>query len=148
MKRPKPSRARRTAGMATVEFGLAFLLLWLLLGGTFRVGYSMYVYESLVSAVAGAARYAARVDFDSPGHAFVTNVKNMAVYGSPGTGTAALTPGLQTGNIGVTWTTDDQGVPLTITVSVTGYTVNALFQSFTWSGKPSVTVRYAGTYKT
>jgi Flp pilus assembly protein TadG len=140
-------RYKSTAGNAALELALTFMLLWTLLGGAFRFGYAMYVYESLVSAVAGAARFASRVDFDS-GHTFTTSVKNMAVYGSPTTGTAALAPGLTTANINVTWTTDATGLPLTITVSVTHYTINAVFQTFTWSGKPSMTVRFAGRYLT
>lgn len=137
----------RERGNAALEFALVLLLFAALLSGCFRFGYSIYVYESLVSAVAGAARYAARVDFDEPGHTFVNGVVNMAVYGSPAAGTVPLAPGLAPGNIAVTWTTDGKGLPLTITVSVTGYSVNALFQTFTWTGKPRVTVRYAGVYK-
>jgi Flp pilus assembly protein TadG len=133
--------------MAVVEFALAFGLLWLLLSGCFRLGYSIYLYQSLLNTVAGAARYAARVDFDEPNHTFVAGVKNMAVYGNPAGGTAALAPGLTPDNISVTWTVDAKGVPDTITVQVTAYGVNAVFQSFTWSGKPSVTVCYAGSYK-
>ncbi len=148
MKPPGSQRARGAAGSAAIEFALVFMLLWALLGGAFRLGYSMYVYESLVSAVGGAARYAARVDFDSPDHAFAAKVKNMAVYGSPTAGTAALAPGLQPANVSVTWTADDSGYPLTITVSIVNYTIDAVFQTFTWSGKPSVTVRFAGMYKT
>jgi Flp pilus assembly protein TadG len=140
-------RSRLRGGMAVIEFALAFGLLWMLLSGCFRLGYSIYLYQSLLNAVAGAGRYAARVDFDEPNHTFAGAVKNMAVYGNPAGGTAALVPGLTTGNISVTWTTDVKGVPDTITIKVTNYSVNAVFQSFTWSGKPSVTVCYAGSYK-
>jgi Flp pilus assembly protein TadG len=133
--------------MATVEFALVFGLLWLLLSGCFKLGYSIYVYQSLLNAVAGGARYAARVDFDEPNHTFVAAVKNMAVYGSPAGGTVPLAPQLAPANITVTWTLDAKGVPVTLTVSVTDYSVNAVFQSFTWTGKPSVTVCYAGSYK-
>jgi Flp pilus assembly protein TadG len=135
------------AGSAAIEFALVFGLLWMLLSGCFRLGYSIYVYEAVLNAVAGAARYAARVDFDEPNHTFVTGVQNMAVYGNPAGGTSPLAPGLATGNISVTWAYDAKSVPVTITLSVTGYSVNAVFQTFTWSGKPSVTVRYAGSYK-
>ncbi len=134
-------------GMAVVEFALAFGLLWLLLSGCFRLGYSIYLYQALLNAVAGAARYAARVDFDEPNHTFIGAVQKMAVFGNPAGGTAAQVPGLTTGNISVTWTVDAKGVPDTITVKVTRYSVNAVFQSFTWSNKPSVTVCYTGSYK-
>lgn len=142
------SRRAAKSGSATVEFALSFLLLWAFMSGAFRVGYSIYVYQSLVSAVASAARYAAHVDFDAAGHTFVTSVRNMAAYGSPTLGTATLAPGLGPANISVTWTTDDAGMPHTMTVSVVNYTVGAVFQTFTWNGKPSVTVRWAGRYLT
>jgi len=138
---------RRRSGMAVVEFALAFGLLWMLLAGCFRLGYSIYLYQSLLNAVAGAARYAARVDFDEPNHTFISGVQKMAVFGNPAGGTTAIVPGLATSNISVSWTVDTKGVPGTITVQVTGYSVNAVFQSFTWSGKPSVTVCYSGSYK-
>ena len=118
-----------------------------MLAGCFKIGYSIYLYQGLVSALAGAARYAARVDFDEPNHAFVQTIANVAVYGNPAGGSVPLAPGLTTGNIAVAWAYDAKSVPVTITISVTGYSVNALFQSFTWSGKPSITVRYAGSYK-
>jgi Flp pilus assembly protein TadG len=135
------------AGNAMIEFALVFGLLWILLSGCFRIGYSIYIYQSALNALAGAARYAARVDFDEPNHAFAAKVRNMAVYGNPAGGTAPLAPGLRTGDISVAWEYDAKGVPVTITVSLSGYSVNAVFQSFTWSGKPSVTVRYSGSYK-
>jgi Flp pilus assembly protein TadG len=140
-------RGQGRGGWATIEFALIFLMLWAFLSGCFRLGYSIYLYETLECAVAGAARYASRVDFDSPNYTFVTGVKNIAVYGDPSGGTVALAPNLTTSNITVLWTLDTKGIPSTITVEVTGYTVNALFQTFTWSSKPSVTVRYAGSYK-
>jgi Flp pilus assembly protein TadG len=133
--------------MAAVEFALSFGLLWLLLSGGFRLGYSIYLYQSLEDALAGAARYAAHVDFDEPNHTFIAAVQNMAVYGSPAAGGSTLVPGLAPGNVSVTWATDGKGVPVTLTIAVTGYSANALFQTFTWSGKPRVTVRYAGSYK-
>ncbi|MFB3828868.1 MAG: TadE/TadG family type IV pilus assembly protein [Bryobacteraceae bacterium] len=138
-------RSRR--GNAAIEFALVFGLLWLLLSGVFRLGYSMYLYHRLLGAVAEAARYASRVTFD-PGHTFVPAVRNMAVYGQPTTGTAPLAPGLAVQHIAVTWTTDASGMPLTITVAVSGYTADALFQTFTWDGKPSATVRFCGRWIT
>jgi Flp pilus assembly protein TadG len=143
--RPRSARSSRV-GTAAIEFALTLSLLVALLNGCFRVGYPIFAYETLVSSVAGAARYAARIEFDDPNQTFVASVQNMAVYGSPTGGTSPVVPGLMTNNIQVTWTRDAQGLPLTLTVTVQGYTTNAVFQSFTWSGKPSVTVRFAGVY--
>jgi len=130
-----------------LELALVFPLLWLILAGGFRIGFAAYIYQSLLNSVAGAARYAARVDFDEPSHTFVTSVQNMAVYGSPTGGGTPLVPGLTVSNVAVTWSLDARGVPDTIRVAISGYQVNAVFQSFTWSGKPAVTVRYSGFYK-
>jgi Flp pilus assembly protein TadG len=141
------ARQTRTRGNTVIEFSLLFLLFWILVSGCFRVAYPAYVYSSLAGAVDGGARYAARVPFDAPTHTFVTKVANMAAYGSPNGSGAALAPGLTASNISVTWTTDTSGAPVTMRVAITGYSVNALFQTFTFSGKPAVTVRYAGTYK-
>jgi Flp pilus assembly protein TadG len=138
---------KRRSGIAAIEFALSFGLLWLLLAGGFRLGYAIYLYQSLESALAGAARYAARVDFDEPGHTFVAAVQNMAAYGAPAAAGTPLAPGLLPSNIAVTWTVDAKGVPVTLTLAVTGYSADAVFQTFTWSGKPRITVRYAGSYK-
>jgi hypothetical protein len=137
---------RSNRGSAAIEFALSFTLLWLLLSGAFRFGYAIYAYESLLNAVAGAARYAARVDFDAPNHTFVGSVKNMAVYGSPTGGGSPLAPELSLANISVTWTQDSTGLPLTITVAVIDYAVHPVFQSVGWTGKPSITVRFSGRY--
>jgi Flp pilus assembly protein TadG len=137
------SRRNSTAGTATIELALSTLLLASLLGGAFRLGYTIYIYEALVNQVSAAARYASRVDFDT-GHSFVPTVQNMAVYGTPTAGIAPMVPGLATSNINVTWATDSMGFPQTITVSITNFSVDAVFQTFTFSGKPAVTVRFAG----
>jgi hypothetical protein len=105
------------------------------------------MYESLLNAAASAARYAAHADFDEPNHTFIATVQNMGAYGSPTGAGVALAPGLAPANFQVSWTLDAKGVPLTLTVSVVNYTINAALQTFTWTGKPSVTVRYAGSYK-
>lgn len=139
---------RRRRGNAVLEFALSFTLLWTIFSGVFQFGYSMYVYSSLANAVAQGARFAARVDFDSPGYAFVSPVKNMVVYGSPTGVGNPLAPGLTTSTVSVTWTTDAAGVPQTMTVGISSYTLNAIFQNFTFTNKPRVTVQFLGRYKT
>jgi len=138
-----PSRRMSRRGSVALEFALSLSLLWLLLYNGFRFGYSIYAYESLLNAVAGAARYAARTDYDAT---FATRVSNMAVYGTPAGGGSPLAPQLDPRNVSVV-PTPATGVPLTITVSIINYPLKPGFQSLSWSGKPSVTVRYAGSYK-
>jgi Flp pilus assembly protein TadG len=144
----RSGNSHSTAGSAAIEFALVFLFLWGLGTGVFRIGYSIYLYQSLSSAVAGAARYAAHVDFDSPAHTFVARVRNVGAYGSPTGGSAPLAPSLVPANFQVTWATDSKGVPLTMTLSLVNYSANGVFQNFSMNGKPSITVRFAGRYKT
>ena len=138
---------RTQRGNTIVEFALSVSLLWALFSGMFQFGYSMYVYNRLLAAVDQGARYASRVDFDAPNHNFVGQVRNMAVYGNPsGTGNKILGV-LNTSNINVTWNADAAGLPRTITVSVTNFSVPVIFTSFNFNGKPRVTMKYVGVYK-
>ena len=135
-------------GSAVIEFALAFSLLWAALAGVFQFGYAMYIYNELAIATAQGARFASTVDFNSSTQTFVTQVKNMVVYGSPIAGTSPLVQGLTVANVSVSWTADSSGVPQNMTVSIVNYTCSAIFRSFTWNGKPVVTVRFMGGYKT
>jgi Flp pilus assembly protein TadG len=146
MQRRSPCRNGRR-GTAMIEFALSFSLLWALFTGVFQFGYSMYVYNRLLAAVDQGARYASRVDFDSPNHTFVGKVQNMVVYGNPqGTGNKLLWL-LNKSNVDVTWTADAAGLPKTITVSVKNFSVPVIFTTFNFNNKPRVTMKYTGLYK-
>ena len=135
-------------GNTLFEFAISFTVLWAFLVGIFQFGYTMYIYNGLASTVATGARFASQVRFDPPGNSFVPKVKNMVVYGSPGGGGQPLVPGLTLEQVEVTWTTDAAGVPQTITVAIRDYAVNAVFTTYHFSRKPSVTMRYAGIFTT
>lgn len=142
--------ARHTAsrhGSVAVEFALSFAMLWAVFAGVFQFGYSMYVYNSLASAVADAAMFAARTDFDEPDHLFAARLKNFVVYGTPAGGDRPLAPGLKPEHVSITWTKDASGYPLTITISITGYSLDAIFSRYSFSGRPRTTVPFLGTYK-
>ena len=141
-------RRNSVRGNAVIEFALAFSLLWAALAGVFQFGYAMYIYNELATATAQGARFASTVDFDSLSQNFAIQVKNMVVYGSPVAGASPLVQGLTTANVSVSWSVDASGVPENMTVSIVNYTCDAIFRSFTWNGKPLVTVRYMGVYKT
>ena len=145
----KPSSSRKSGqrGNAAVEFALSFAVLWALFTGIFEFGYSMYLYNNLATSVSDGARYAARVDFDDPARTFVGRVKNVVLYGAPGGGTSTMVPGLTAAHVTVNWTRDAAGVPATITVAITGYSINAIFGNFSFTNKPRVTVKYMGSYK-
>jgi Flp pilus assembly protein TadG len=139
-------RSRR--GNAMLEFALAAGILVPAFAGTFQYGYTFYVYNNLGSAVRDGARYASNLSYDSssstPSDAFSTAVKNTVVYGnSAGTGSPVVS-GLTTSHVQVLPTMNG-AIPKTMTVRITGFSVNAIFGTTTFTGKPSTTFNYTGT---
>jgi len=55
-------------------------------------------------------------------------------------------PGLSTAKVSVSVT--PAAFPSTVTVRVSGFAVNAMFRTFTFSNKPAVTMMYLGNYQT
>ena len=135
-------------GSSLLEFALATGILVPLFAGTFQFGYTLFVYNDLQSAVRGGARYASMRSYDSatstPSPEFLTTVRNMAVYGNPGGRGRPVAPGLAPSNVEVLPNMNG-AAPESITVRITGYTVNAVFTSFTFDGKPATTFPYMGT---
>ena len=132
-------------GNAMVEFALGFFVLWALFSGVYQFGYAFYVYNRLLASVNDAAELGAKLDYDTGSTtAWATSIKNMVVYGDTTAGTKPLVPGLTTGNVSVTANPDANGIPTDVTVSITGYSINALFQSYSLSNKPRVTTKYYG----
>jgi len=134
-------------GSSLLEFALATGILVPLFTGTFQFGYTLFVYNDLQSAVRGGARFASMRSYDSanstPSAAFLAAVRNMVVYGNPnGTG-QPVAPGLAPANVEVLPNMNG-AAPESITVQITGYTVNAVFTKFTFNGKPATTFPYTG----
>ena len=117
--------------------------------GTFEAGYSLIQYNKLETAVAQAARYASLVPYDSasatPSTAYMSAVRNMVLYGSPVAGNKPVLSGLTAGNVSLT-VTFAKGVPSKVQVSITSYKINALFMTYTLTGKPAVTYLYQGIW--
>jgi Flp pilus assembly protein TadG len=138
-------RLRKTSerGNALVEFALGFFVLWGLFSGVYQFGYAFYVYNTLLASVNDAAQMAGKLDYDTSNNAaYLIAIKNMVVYGDTTAGTKSLVPNLTTAN--VTVTTDVASMPTNVTVSITGYSINALFQSYSLNNKPRVTTKYYG----
>ena len=145
-------------GNAMIEFAMSAMVLTYSFTAVFQFGYSMYLYNELVSAVRAGARYASLAQVNNSGtqtlqSAYTTAVKNMVVYGntSPAAGDQPVVPGLTTGQVSVTVPTSNPvgwngGVPLYVTVSISSYTIDAVFKTFTLSGKPTYTVPFFGKY--
>lgn len=140
---------RRRSGIALIEFALGSSVLLAAFSGTFELGYTLIQYDRLETAVAQGAQYASLVPYDSatptPSAAFLLCVRNMVLYGSPATGTTPVVSGLTADNIILT-VTFTNGVPSSMKVAVTGYTVNALFGIYTLNGKPAATFPYHGVW--
>jgi Flp pilus assembly protein TadG len=139
---------RKRKGSALLEFALATGILVPLFAGTFQFGYSLYVYNILQSAVRGGARYASMRSYDSasgtPSNEFSTAVKNMVVYGNPdGTG-QPISRRLTVSDVQIQPNMNG-AAPESITVQIAGYTIDAVFTSFAFNGKPSTTFPYTGT---
>jgi Flp pilus assembly protein TadG len=142
----RSSRFRR--GNSILEFAIAAGVLVPVFAGTFQFGYTFYIYNNLDTAIRGGARYASLRSYDSrtstPSANFSTAVQNMVVYGNiAGTGDP-IAAGLSTANVQVLPVMNG-AVPRAMTVQITGYTVDAIFTKFTFTGKPSTTFSYTGT---
>jgi len=132
-----------------VEFAIGSGVLIAVFAGTLQFGYTFVQYNRLETAVAQGARYASVIPYDSPNaspsSAFLTAVKNMVLYGSPTQGASPVVSGLVPGNVDLN-VTFVKGVPGTMTVSITGYKVDALFGSSALTGKPIATYPYQGVW--
>jgi Flp pilus assembly protein TadG len=148
-------------GNALVEFALAFTVISVLFTGVFQFGYTFYLYNNLLTNVRAGARYAAQKSYTPgsgstagnpiPASSYVSDVRNVVVYGSPVPGQNAqpVVPGLTTANVQVVPTVDSNGVPQEITVRIsttTPFNLNAVVGSTRLAGKPSVKFPYTGIY--
>jgi len=147
--KPTSARGGTRRGSSLVEFALSATLLFPALIGTFQIGYSLFVYNRLESAVRNGARYAALRAYDSatatPSAAFTTAVQNMVVYGSPSAGSSVVVPGLTTDKVSVS-VSMVSGTPDVMKVSIATFTIDAALMSFTITGKPFASYRFQGRF--
>jgi Flp pilus assembly protein TadG len=141
---------RNRRGSAMIEFAIGSGVLLAAFTGTFQFGYTFLQYNNLQNAVARGARYASLVPYDSltatPSTAFQTAVQNVVLYGSPTAGTTPVLPGLTAANVNVVPDFGTLGIPHTMTVSITGYTIDSIFAKSVLTGKPAVTFTYQGVW--
>jgi Flp pilus assembly protein TadG len=139
---------KRTDGTALAEAAIVLPLLVLMLGAAAELGRFMYYYNTLSKATRSSARYICNRELDgskSP-PANLNDAKNIAVYGNTaGTGAKVLgDTNFTTSNISISPAT---GTPLTVTVSITGYSYVPIFaigpmQTLAIPVSPSTTMRY------
>lgn len=143
------TRRSKEKGSVFVEFALSFLVLFSIFTGAFEFGYAFYAYNTLVNAVREGARYASMKPYDSatstPSAAFSTAVQNIVVYGdpSPANGTMPILRGLSTSNVNIA-VLSSGSAPLQMTVSITGFSLDAVFGTISLNGNPSVSFPYLG----
>ena len=132
-----------------IEFALSFSLLFAVFSGVFQFGYAFYVYNSLESAVRSGARYASLRTYDSatatPSAAYLTAVRNMAVYGDPAGAGQSVARGLAPAHVTVAVTMAN-GVPTLVAVGITNYTINGVLRSFTLTSKPKAAFPFMGRF--
>jgi len=151
------SRLRRfgsRAGSSLVEFALGSGILVTVFVSTFQYGYFFYQYNLLVNVVNNAAHFAAMQVYDTntttPSSAWKTAVQNMVLYGDPSGATTTLqVKNLATNNISITVGSSGSGstfTPTSVTIAITGYTIDGVTGKYTLTGKPAATYPFQGMY--
>ncbi len=134
-------------GNAVLEFALGFSVFLLLFAGVFQYGYTMYVYNALMTSVTNAAQMGAKLDYDTASPStFTSQVQNMVLYGDISAGTTAIIPGLAASNINISVNPADS-MPTDVTITIQNFSVDAVFTKFAFNGKPRVTAVYMGQIK-
>jgi Flp pilus assembly protein TadG len=143
---------RTQRGHAMLELAICSGVLVTCLAGTFEFGYTFYVYNQLVTAVGNGARYAAvrtyRAATPQDLEKGKAAIRNMVVYGDsqPDTGAAPVIANLTPDVVDVKWVMDESGAPAAVDISIKNFDVNAVFNTFTFSGRPAAEFPYVGRY--
>jgi len=127
-----------------LEFVIGFSLLWALFVGVYQFGYTFFIYNRLMTAVTNATALGSKLTYDTANASQFSNaVTNMVLYGSTTSGTTTLLPGLSSSNVSVS-VNPRNSMPTNVTVTINNFTINALFRTFSFNGKPTVTMAYIG----
>ena len=138
-----------------LEFALGSGILVVAFTATFQYGYIFYQYNALVNAVNNGAHFGALQIYDSssstPSTTYTTAVKNMVIYGDPtGTNTTPVVKSLGTSNVTITigslGSAGTTFTPTSVTVAITGYSINGVTGTYALTGKPAATYPFQGMY--
>ncbi len=144
------AKSKSQGGSAMIEFALAFPAIVMMMGTLFQFGYGFMTYNTLQGAIRGGARYASIADFDAPdGTNFTADVKNVVVYGIPNPDSdPPAVRGLTTSHVTVDSSNQDgTGIPITVSVSISGFELFKVFSAITLNNKPKSTFTYMGQYE-
>jgi len=124
-------------GSALIEFAGSLILLSGVFAGIFQIGYTFFVYSTLVNSVCAGARYGSlQSDPSNPANVdVIKRVRNLVVFGelAPAPSAKPVVPGLTTDQVNVTLG------PATVTVSVKGFKLDSLFSQMKLDGRPTMT---------
>ena len=143
---------KRERGHAMLELAICAGVLVSCLAGTFQFGYTFFVYNQLVTAIGNGGRYAAMRTYRAATPADIEKgsaaIRNMVVFGDakPPADLAPAVAGLTPDQVEVRWVTDSSQVPTAVNVTIRSFSVNAIFKTFTFSGRPGVEFPFVGRY--
>ncbi len=157
MKKTSTNRLGSRRGNTMIEFALASLILIPMFFGAFQFGYTFYVYNLLCSQMRAAARYGSvRAFYAATPSTYQTAVKNVVIYGNPDGSGTGIEPGITAANVevlllganGLAASAINRPVTLTVRTAAgdNAYQVNAVFTTFTFTGKPFLTIPYTGQF--
>jgi len=148
-----------------LELAISASVMVTCLVGTFQFGYTFYVYNQLVTAVGNGGRYAAMRTWHGTSGGGTSDqdvelgnraIRNMVVYGDPEPGPDAVpvVVKLKPEQVEVRWVMSDKsdakgdakGAPAAVNVSIRDYTVDAVFKTFTFTGRPAVEFPFVGQF--
>jgi Flp pilus assembly protein TadG len=143
------SFAREERGAQLVELAIVLPIFLMLFGAAAEFGRYFYEYTTLDKAVRAGSRYLTTKAVNATED---TKAKNIIVYGNPaGTGTP-IVKGLTIANVTITRSGGVPVLPHTVTVEISGYKYQPIFDlgklvkspslSMNIDVKPSVTMRY------
>jgi Flp pilus assembly protein TadG len=137
-------RNKSQKGTAILEFAISWSVLIALLTGVYQFGYTFYIYNQLMASVSNAAELGSKMDYDTQqASTYSDKLKNMVVYGDTTAQTNPIVRGLATSHVNVNVTLVNS-IPQDLTITITGYSVDAVFTTFTFTGKPRATAAYLG----
>jgi len=140
----KTIKNKSERGNALLEFALGWSILWALFAGIYQFGYTFYVYNTVLTSVANAAELGSKMTYDTANTSAYSNaLKNMVVYGSTTAGTTPIVRGLATSNVTVTVNLAGT-IPSDVTITINNYSIDAVFTTFTFNGKPRATTVFMG----
>jgi len=134
------------AGTQLAELAVVLPVLLVLFGATAEFGRFFYTYNTLVKSTRAGARY-----LTASNQATDDAAKSLVVYGTTDDGNSPILSGLSPGNVTITREEAAPGFPVTVTVEISGYTYEPIFDLGKLMGnnfsmrvdvKPSTTMRY------